>query len=160
MRDPPFLHPAERMTPASGPAGALQGVPTRRRLREMTHTPWPFGPFASIAVAMSGRAEEQRLSEITIPGLAIDSEFTDVRRTLLAAFPRVVEVFAMHTPETLLIAYRGEEEIGAWCETLSCAVALRRRALVRAAQPSWVRPKASAKKVRPARAVAASQGPQ
>jgi hypothetical protein len=47
----------------------------------MTHTPWPCGPFAAFAVAMSARAEEQRLSEITIPGLAIDSEFADVRRT-------------------------------------------------------------------------------
>lgn len=108
---------------------------------------------------MSGRVEEQHLSEIVIPGLAIDSEFTDVRRALLAAFPGVVEVFAVRTPEALLIAYRGEEEIDAWCETLSSAVAMRRRALERADQPSPARTKAPPQKARRPRAVAAWQGP-
>jgi hypothetical protein len=124
----------------------------------MTRHAWRFGPFAAIAVAMAGPVAEQHLSEIVIPGLAIDSEFTDVRRALLAAFPRVVEVFAVRMPEALLIAYTGEEEIDAWCETLSRAVAVRRRALLGADQPSRARTKAPSKKARP-RAVAAWQGP-
>jgi hypothetical protein len=87
----------------------------------MTHSLWPAGPVAAVAVAMSGRIEGHRLYEITIPGLATDTKFTDIRRSLLAAFPRVVEVFAMQTPETVLVAYRGEDEIDAWCQTLSRA---------------------------------------
>jgi hypothetical protein len=88
---------------------------------------------------MSGRVEEQRLYEITVPGLAIDSEFTDIRRSLLAAFPRVVEVFPMRRSGTLRIAYVGDDEIDAWCETLSRAVAQRRRALLPSRQPSPAR---------------------
>jgi len=144
--------------PGSSPSDAPRTVPTQRRFPAMTHSLWPFGPLAAVAVAMSGRVEGQRLYEITIPGLAIDSEFTDLRRSVLAAFPRVVEVFAMHAPETLLIAYRGEDEIDAWCETLSRAAALRRRALLRESQSSPVRRKALLRRVRPARAVAAHRG--
>ena len=105
----------------------------------MTHSLWPSAPLAAVAVTMSGRVEGQRLYEITIPGLAIDSEFTDIRRSLLAAFPRVVEVFPMRRSGTLRIAYVGDDEIDAWCETLSRAVAQRRRALLPARQPSPAR---------------------
>jgi hypothetical protein len=114
-------------------------VPTQRRFAATTYSFCPFGPLAASALAKWGRLEEQRLYELTVPGLAIESEFTDVRRSLLAAFPRVVEVFAMRTPETLQIAYVGEDEIDAWCETLTRAVALRRRALLPARQPSRLR---------------------
>jgi len=126
----------------------------------MTRSLWPsFGPLAAIAVAISGRVEAQRLYEVTIPGLAIDSEFTDVRRSLLAAFPRVVEVFAMRSPETLLIAYRGEDEVDAWCETLSRAVVRRRRALLCREAASPTRPKALLARARPAGVVAPRRSP-
>jgi hypothetical protein len=125
--------------PASRPSGALRTVPTQRRLPATGYSFAPFGALAAIAVAMSGRVEEQRLYEITVPGLAIDSEFTDIRRSLRAAFPRVVEVFPMRRSGTLRIAYVGDDEIDAWCETLSRAVAQRRRALLPARQPSLAR---------------------
>jgi hypothetical protein len=70
---------------------------------------------------------EQRLYEITIPALAIETEFPAVRGRLLADFPRLVEVLATGTPGTVLIAYRGEDEVDAWCEALCDAVATRRR---------------------------------
>jgi hypothetical protein len=132
---------------------------THRAAPRITRSLWPsFAPLGAIAVAISGRVEGQRLYEVTIPGLAIDSEFTDVRRSLLAAFPRVVEVFAMRTPETLLIAYRGEDEADAWCETLSRAVVQRRRARVGPEKASPTRPKALTRP-RPAGAVAAHRSP-
>jgi hypothetical protein len=114
-------------------------MPTQRRFPATTYSFAPFGALAAAAVAMSGRVEERRLYEITVPGLAIDSEFTDVRRSLLATFPRVLEVLPTRTSGTLQITYVGEDEIDAWCETLSRAVALRRRALLPACQPSPAR---------------------
>ena len=123
----------------SRPSGAFETVPTQRRLPTTPYSFAPFGALAAIAVAMSGRVKEQRLYEITVPGLAIDSEFTDIRRSLRAAFPRVVEVFPMRRSGTLRIAYVGDDEIDAWCETLSRAVAQRRRALLPARQPSLAR---------------------
>ena len=106
---------------ASPPGSSPRVMPAQRRFPATTHSLWPVGPVAEVAVAMSGRIEARRLYEITIPGLAIDTEFIDLRRSVLAAFPRVVEVFAMDAPETVLVAYRGEDEIDAWCETLSRA---------------------------------------
>lgn len=101
----------------------------RRAFPARTRSLLPLGPLAAVAVAISGRVTEQRLYEITIPGLSIDNDFRAVRRRLLADFPHVVEVFAMSTPETVLIAYRGEDEIDAWCEALGDAVAITRRSL-------------------------------
>jgi hypothetical protein len=123
----------------SSPGGALRGVPTKRRYPATTLSFCPFGPLAATALAKWGRVEEQRLYELTVPGLAIDSEFIDVRRSLLAAFPHVVDVLPMRTPETLWIVYVEEDEIDAWCEALTRAVALRRRGLVPACQPSQAR---------------------
>jgi hypothetical protein len=68
----------------------------------------------------------QRLYEITIPDLSIDTEFAVVRERLLADFPSVVEVFALRTPGTLLIVYRGVDAIDAWCAALGDAVTARR----------------------------------
>jgi hypothetical protein len=82
---------------------------------------------------------DDQLYEITVPGLAIDSEFTDVRRSLLAAFPRVLEVLPTGRSGTVRITYVGEDEIDAWCETLSRAVAQRRRTLLPACEPSPAR---------------------
>lgn len=121
-------------TPRCPPSRKRRTAPTVHR---PTYSFAPFGALAAIAGAMSRRVEEeQRLYEITVPGLAIDSEFTDVRRSLLAAFPRVLEVLPTGTSETLRITYAGEDEIDAWCETLSRAVARRRRARLPASQPS------------------------
>lgn len=68
----------------------------------------------------------QKLYEITIPGLSMKIDFPAVRHRLLADFPQVVEVLAMTTPATLLIAYHGEEEADAWLEAISDSVATRR----------------------------------
>ena len=112
----------------------------QRRLPATTYSFAPFGALAAIADAVSRRVEEeQRLYELTVPGLAIDSEFTEVRRSLLAAFPRVVEVLPTRKSGTLQIVYVGEDEIDAWCETLSSAVARRRGARAPASQPSAAR---------------------
>jgi hypothetical protein len=65
----------------------------------------------------------QKLYEITIPGLSMKIDFPAVRHRLLADFPQVVEVLAMTTPATLLIAYHGEEEADAWLAAISDSVA-------------------------------------
>jgi hypothetical protein len=123
----------------SSPSGALRRVPTKRCYPPTSLSFCPFGPLAATALAKWRRVEQQRLYELTVPGLAIDSEFIDIRRSLLAAFPHVVDVLPMRTPETLWIVYVGEDEIDAWCEALTRAVALRRRGLVPACQASQVR---------------------
>jgi hypothetical protein len=113
---------------------------TPRRFPATTYSFAPFGALAAIAGAVSRRVEEEpRLYEMTVPGLSIDSEFTEVRRSLLAAFPRVIEVFPTRAPGTLQVAYVGEDEIDVWCETLNRAVARRRRARLPASQPSTAR---------------------
>lgn len=68
----------------------------------------------------------QKLYEITIPGLSTKADLPAVRHRLLADFPKVVEVLAMTTPATLLIAYHSEQEVDAWLETISDSVATRR----------------------------------
>jgi hypothetical protein len=68
----------------------------------------------------------QKLYEITIPGLSMKVDFPAVRHHLLAEFPQVVEVLAMTTPGTLLIAYHGEQEVDAWLAAISDSVATRR----------------------------------
>jgi hypothetical protein len=56
--------------------------------------------------------------EITIPGLSIKTELPAIRHRLLADFPQVVDVLAMTRPETVLVAYTGEDEITAWLDAL------------------------------------------
>jgi hypothetical protein len=73
----------------------------------------------------------QRLYEITVPGLSMRTDLPAIRRRLLAVFPRVVEVLAMTTPATVLVVYRGEDEIDAWCEELDDAVTARRERCTR-----------------------------
>jgi hypothetical protein len=67
-----------------------------------------------------------KLYEITIPGLSMASDFPAVRHRLLADFPDVVDVLAMTTPATVLVLYRGEDEVDAWLDALSESVATRR----------------------------------
>ena len=50
-------------------------------------------------------------------------DFPAVRHRLRADFPQVVEVLAMTTPATLLIAYQGEQELDAWLDAISDSVA-------------------------------------
>jgi hypothetical protein len=69
----------------------------------------------------------QRLYEITIPRLSIETDFAAVRQRLLADFSGVIEVLAMSTPGTMLIVYEGEDEVDSWCEALDDAVAARQR---------------------------------
>lgn len=111
-------------------ARRVRRSPLRRRIREQVrqgdHGNAGAPAFDSGAVRRREMAQ-QRLYEITIPNLALETEFVAVRRRLLADFPAVLEVFAMRAPGTLLIAYRGEDEVDAWCAALSDAVAARRR---------------------------------
>jgi hypothetical protein len=71
----------------------------------------------------------QKLYEITIPGLSMKTDFPAVRHRLLADFPDVVDVLAMITPGTVLVVYRGKEEIDAWIDALAESVATRRISL-------------------------------
>jgi hypothetical protein len=64
----------------------------------------------------------QKLYEITIPGLSMKADLPAIRDRLLADFPRVIEVLSMTTPATVLIVYRGEEEVDAWIDALSDSV--------------------------------------
>jgi hypothetical protein len=69
--------------------------------------------------------------EITIPGLSMHTDFPAVRHRLLADFPDVVDVLAMITPATVLVVYRGTDEVDAWIDALSESVATRRIGLGR-----------------------------
>jgi|HubBroStandDraft_2_1064218.scaffolds.fasta_scaffold720398_1 hypothetical protein len=69
------------------------------------------------------------LYEITIPGLSMRTDLPAIRHRLLADFPDVIEVLAMTTPETVLVAFTGEDEIDAWLDALSDSVATRRLSL-------------------------------
>ena len=68
----------------------------------------------------------QKQYEITIPGLSMRVDFPAVHHRLLADFPYVVDVLAMTTPATVLIAYTGEPEVDCWIDALSDSVATRR----------------------------------
>jgi hypothetical protein len=63
-----------------------------------------------------------RLYEITIPGLSVSGDLPAVRRRLLSSFPGVVDVLATIWPATLLIAYRGQDQVDAWLDALSDSV--------------------------------------
>jgi hypothetical protein len=73
----------------------------------------------------------QKLYQITIPGLSMTGDFPDVRHRLIADFPRVLEVLAMTTPATVLVAYLGDDEVDAWLDALCDSVARRRMSLRR-----------------------------
>ena len=72
-----------------------------------------------------------KLYEITIPGLSMKTDLPVVRHRLLADFPQVIDVLAMTTPATVLVAYTGEAEIDAWLDALCDSVATRRMSLGR-----------------------------
>jgi hypothetical protein len=73
----------------------------------------------------------QKLYEITIPGLSMQTDFPAVRHRLLADFPDVLEVLVTTTPATVLVVYRGDEEIDGWLDALSDSIATRRISLGR-----------------------------
>jgi hypothetical protein len=73
----------------------------------------------------------QKPYEITIPGLSMKGDSPAARRRLMADFPRVVEMLAMTTPATVLLAYLGEDEVDAWLDALSDSVATRRMSVRR-----------------------------
>ena len=67
----------------------------------------------------------ERLCRITVPGLSIKSDFTAVRRRMLADFPNVHEVVATTAPGTLLLIYSGPDEVDAWYGAVLDTVASR-----------------------------------
>jgi hypothetical protein len=87
--------------------------------------------FVPAATPTGASAPGRKLYEITIPGLSMKADLPAVRQRLLADFPQVLEVLAMTTPVTVLVAYTGEDEVDAWCEALSDAVVTRRIGLSR-----------------------------
>jgi hypothetical protein len=113
------------------PTGGISRARAHARPARTTRAWRPADPWASHPLILRtharGESPEQRLYEITIPNLSLETEFATVRRRLLADFPAVLEVFATRAPGTLLIAYGGEDEVDAWCAALSDAVAARRR---------------------------------
>jgi hypothetical protein len=64
-----------------------------------------------------------KLYEITIPGLSMRTDIPAIRHRLLADFPDVDEVLATTRPATVLVAYRGEDELDDWLDALSESVA-------------------------------------
>jgi hypothetical protein len=68
----------------------------------------------------------QKVYEITIPGLSMQTDFPAVRHRLLADFPQVTDVIATTTPATVQILYTGEAAVDAWIAALSESVAARR----------------------------------
>ncbi len=78
----------------------------------------------------------QKLYEITIPGLSVAADLPAVRDRLLTDFPQVVEVLATTMPATVLIVYRGTDEINAWLDALDDSVAARRASGGRRRVPS------------------------
>ena len=69
-----------------------------------------------------------RLCRITVPGLSIKSDFTDVRQRLLRDFPNVHEVVATTAPATLLVVYSGPDDADAWCNALLDSIATQKSA--------------------------------
>jgi hypothetical protein len=67
----------------------------------------------------------QRLCRITIPALAIESDFTAARERILSDFPNVHEVVATTAPGTLLLIYAGADEADAWYSALLDSIATR-----------------------------------
>jgi hypothetical protein len=63
----------------------------------------------------------QQLYRITVPGLSVKSDFTAVRGRLLAEFPAVVDVIATTAPATVLVVYRGRDEVDAWLVAIADA---------------------------------------
>ncbi len=63
------------------------------------------------------------LYQITVPGISVARDLRAIRRRLLGGFPAVADVLATTMPATVLIVYRGEDEIDAWLGAVSGAVA-------------------------------------
>jgi hypothetical protein len=68
----------------------------------------------------------QQLYKITVPGLSVKSDYSEVRDRLLGDFPGVIDVLATTAPATLLVLYEGSDEIDAWLAALSESVTTRR----------------------------------
>jgi hypothetical protein len=61
----------------------------------------------------------QQLTQITVPGLEVASDWRLVHDRLLDEFPEVTDVLATTTKGTILIVYEGSGDAGAWLETIS-----------------------------------------
>jgi hypothetical protein len=67
-----------------------------------------------------------KLYMVTVPGLDVKSDWPTVHDRLLDDFPDVTDVLATTIPATLLIVYRGPENIEAWWHRMSDAITSRR----------------------------------
>jgi hypothetical protein len=68
----------------------------------------------------------RRLSQITVPGLHVPSDWRTVRDRLLDDFPRVADVLPTTMPWTIVIVYEGAPDVDRWLESVSSSVLARR----------------------------------
>ena len=68
----------------------------------------------------------RRLSQITVPGLHVPSDWRAVHDRLLDDFPRIADVLPTTMPGTILIVYEGRSDVDRWLESVSSSVLARR----------------------------------
>jgi hypothetical protein len=76
---------------------------------------------------MTGPDPAPRLCELQVPGLDVPRASAHARARLLARYAQITDVLATTRPATLLIIYRGEEQVEAWAAALEPVVCLAAR---------------------------------
>jgi len=67
-----------------------------------------------------------RLSQITVPGLHVPSDWRAVHDRLLDDFAGVTDVLATTMPGTILIVYEGAPDVDGWLDSVSSSILGRR----------------------------------
>jgi hypothetical protein len=67
-----------------------------------------------------------RLSQITVPGLHVPSDWRAVHDRLLDDFAGVSDVLATTMPGTILIVYEGASDVDGWLDSVSSSILGRR----------------------------------
>jgi hypothetical protein len=73
---------------------------------------------------MTGPDPAQRLCELQVPGLDVPHASAHARARLLERYVQITDVLATTRPATLLIVYRGQEQVEAWASALEPLVSL------------------------------------